>query len=73
MPSEPMQHRPDDQTLALRAQKGCIDSFEELLRRHQVPLLHYLKRFANETEAEDILQETFIRAYRNLDRYRPRW
>ncbi|MBN2296799.1 MAG: sigma-70 family RNA polymerase sigma factor [Pirellulales bacterium] len=73
MPSEPMQHRPDDQALALRAQKGCIDSFEELLRRHQVPLLHFLKRFANETEAEDILQETFIRAYRNLDRYHPRW
>ncbi|MEA1950622.1 MAG: sigma-70 family RNA polymerase sigma factor [Planctomycetota bacterium] len=73
MPGEPTRHRPDDQTLALRAQGGCVDSFEELLRRHQVPLLHFLKRFANETEAEDILQETFIRAYRNLDRYRARW
>lgn len=63
----------DDQTLARQAQKGCMDSFEELLRRHQVPLLHFLKRFSNESDAEDILQETFMRAYRNLHRYRPRW
>ena len=73
MPSEPTRLLPDDQTLALRAKQGCMDSFEELVRRYQVPLLHFLARFGNETDAEDLAQDTFIRAYRNLKRYRRRW
>ena len=73
MPSEPTRPSTDDQTLALRAKQGCMDSFEELVRRYQVPLLHFLKQFSNETDAEDIAQDTFIRAYGNLKRYRARW
>lgn len=73
MPSEPTRPSTDDQTLALRAKQGCMDSFEELVRRYQVPLLHFLKQFSNETDAEDIAQDTFIRAYDNLKRYRARW
>lgn len=57
----------------MRAQAGCAPSFEELVRRYQAPTLHFLRRLGAGDEAEDLLQETFVRAYRNLDRYRPRW
>ncbi len=73
MPDEPTRPLPDDKSLALRAKQGCMDSFEELLRRHQTPLLHFLGQFAARADAEDIAQETFIRAYRNLEQYDPRW
>ncbi len=50
-----------------------MPSFEELLRRFQVPLLHFLRHVGPEADAEDVLQETFLRAYSRLDRYRPQW
>ncbi len=62
-----------DEELALRAQAGCAQSFEELVRRYQVPTLHFLQRLGAGGEAEDLLQETFVRAYRNLGQYRPKW
>jgi len=63
----------DEEQLACRAQRGCSASFEELVRRFQVPLLGFLRRrFAN-ADAEDLAQETFLRAYQNLHRYRTSW
>jgi len=64
---------PSNEDLAARAQHGCMPSFEELLRRFQVPLLHFLRRAGPEYDAEDVLQETFLRAYSRLNRYRPQW
>ncbi len=60
-----------DEELARRAQGGCRDSFEELVRRFQVPLLQFLRRWASREDAEDLVQDTFVRAYQNLRRYRP--
>ncbi|NQT13604.1 MAG: sigma-70 family RNA polymerase sigma factor [Planctomycetes bacterium] len=62
-----------DEELAQRAQGGCTESFEELVRRFQVPVLEFLRRRGLSSDAEDLLQETFIRAYANLHRYRRRW
>ena len=52
----------------LAAQKGDVKSFEELY------VIYYEKVYAfarmilkNENEAEDVLQETFITAWRKLD------
>ncbi len=61
---------PGDEELAARAQAGCIASFEELVRRYQAPALHFLRRLGAGADAEDLLQETFLRAYRGLDQYR---
>ena len=73
MPPESLPHPPDDETLAARARGGCAAAFEELVRRYQVPLLHFLRERGPEADAEDVLQETFIRAYRNLDKFRAKW
>jgi DNA-directed RNA polymerase specialized sigma24 family protein len=62
-----------DEDLAGRAQEGCSASFEELVRRFQVPLLQFLQRWAAREDAEDLVQDTFVRAYRNLHRYRSSW
>ena len=53
---------------------GCADCFEELVRRFQTPLLHFLVRRGNSLhDAEDLVQETFLRAYFNLEKFRPAW
>jgi RNA polymerase sigma-70 factor, ECF subfamily len=64
---------PSDEVLACRARGGCVASFEQLLRRYQTPVLHYLQHRGAGADAEDLLQETFLRAHRNLDRYREQW
>ncbi len=45
------------------------DNFLYLMRRYQGKLLNYIKRISNVSheEAEDVLQEVFIKAYRNLN------
>src|SRR5436309_12843514 len=48
--------------------------FEELVRRFQAPLLRLLmRRLPRRADAEDILQETFLRAYEKLEQYESRW
>jgi len=69
-----MDHTPiSDEELACRAQRGCAESFDRLLRRFQTPVLHFLRRRGWVVDAEDLVQETFLRAYENLHRYQPRW
>lgn len=50
-----------------------MKSFEELLRRFQVPLLQFLRHIGPVADAEDVLQETFLRAYTRLHFYRADW
>jgi len=54
--------------------RGCDACFEELVRRFQPSLLHFLiRRTGSRQDAEDLVQETFLVAYRNLGRYRSSW
>ena len=58
--------------LAARAQGGHVAAFDELARRLSPWLMHYLqRRCATAQDAEDLHQETFLKAYRFLHRYDP--
>lgn len=56
--------------LALRSQNGCQASFAELVRRYGGRLLVLMQqRTGNPHDAEDLVQDTFVKAYRNIHRY----
>ena len=60
--------------LALRSQQGCQDSFTELVERYGMRLHQFLhNKTDNVQDAEDLVQDTFIKAYRNIRRYRASW
>jgi RNA polymerase sigma-70 factor (ECF subfamily) len=49
------------------------DAFRELVERHSRHVFRLAFRMTgNEQDAEDVVQETFLRAYRNLARYESR-
>ena len=62
----------DDRTLMQQACQGDREAFAEIVRRHQRPLLNFFRRCGVQTDAEDLVQQTFIRLYRYRDRYTPR-
>jgi RNA polymerase sigma-70 factor (ECF subfamily) len=72
-----MNVRPDaasDEELALEAKSGSRGSFEELMARYGRRLGAYLRaKIASSQDVEDIVQETFLKLFRNIDRYDPRW
>jgi RNA polymerase sigma-70 factor, ECF subfamily len=52
------------------ARTGDSDAFRLLVERHGRRLFRLAFRLmANEEDAEDVVQETFLRAYRGLDRF----
>lgn len=61
----------DDAGLVAAALRGDPGAFEALYRRHRTPLYRTaLAMTRRKGVAEEILQETFLRAYRFLDRVR---
>ncbi|HDK35264.1 MAG TPA: sigma-70 family RNA polymerase sigma factor [Bacteroidetes bacterium] len=61
----------EDEELIERFQNDDIRAFDEIVRRYKDPLLNFIYRFlGNRTESEDIVQETFLRVFRNKHAYR---
>ena len=59
-----------DEVLIKRFQDGDEEAFNELVARYKDPLFNYVARMLKDrVYAEDIVQETFVRVYRNRDRY----
>lgn len=60
--------------LAWHAGRGCQASFAELVHRYAPKLQAFLRRRTHDRhEAEDLVQDTFIKAYRSLGRYDESW
>jgi len=63
-----------DEELAARAAAGSRPAFEELVSRHSLRLFHFLRsRSGSDEDVEDLVQETFLKAFRNIRRYDPQW
>jgi len=66
--------RAEDRRLAIAAQGGCLQSYEQLVERFEKPLYKFLnEKTKNHHLTEDLLQDTFITAYRKLNRYNPKY
>src|SRR5690625_5920981 len=60
-----------DEDLMSNFQAGSIEAFNILVDRYSERLTHYLYGFLGDMKrCEDLLQETFLRVYRNRHSYR---
>jgi RNA polymerase sigma-70 factor (ECF subfamily) len=61
-----------DEELVVRHLEGDEHAFRVLAERYEGPLLGWLTRkVGDRTEAEDLVQRTFLRVYRHLHRFDP--
>ena len=62
-----------DLVLVEEIKRGNIEAFSELVLRHQKMLLRMAMRMTRDLEmAEDIVQESFIKAYKNIEKFEGR-
>jgi RNA polymerase sigma-70 factor (ECF subfamily) len=64
--------QPTDNELVAGALSGSADAYRELVRRYQRPISSLVQRMLGDpVEAEDVAQEVFVKAFRNLGRFEP--
>jgi RNA polymerase sigma-70 factor (ECF subfamily) len=62
-----------DLDLARAAQGGSREAYAELVQRHYLPIHRFLLSLLdNRTDAEDLTQDTFLRALDKIHRYNPK-
>ncbi len=60
-----------DEDLIFLFQDGEMLAFEEIVKRYKDSLMNYIYRFLGDmSESEDIVQETFLRVFRNKRAYK---
>jgi RNA polymerase sigma-70 factor (ECF subfamily) len=60
-----------DRTLVTQAAAGCRDAFDELVRRYRRRVYNLVRALtAGDNEAEDLVQDIFVRAYRAIGGFR---
>ena len=52
-----------------------VNSYRYIIERYESKLLRYIKRilYISDEDAEDILQEVFLKAYKNINSYNPKY
>jgi RNA polymerase sigma-70 factor (ECF subfamily) len=59
-----------DSELARRCQRGDVAAYQELVRRHRAPVYRLACAIVRDRDdAEDVVQEAFVRAYRAISRF----
>lgn len=72
--TSPGREQPENEFLVRQALAGDRVAFEDLVRRHQRPLVNHLFRLiGRREEAMDLAQEVFIKVYVSLDSFDPRY
>ena len=72
-PTRPNEH-PEDAVLVRKAQQGDMDAYESLVRRYQQRVYALCRRLTGAHQsADDLAQETFIKAYFALERFDAQW
>lgn len=61
---------PGDERAITRFLAGDVAGFELIVRRYSSMVFSVAARMLGPAEAEDVVQETFLRAYRGLERFR---
>ena len=70
--TERVNGQPSDENLAIKARDGYQAAFEELFHRHKRAILNFIYRMVGNREtAEEVTQDVFIKAYRNLYLFDP--
>lgn len=60
----------DDGSLVARVRSGDLDAYAELVNTHAPMAVRTAALLGAGADAEDVVQEAFVKAYRSLDRYR---
>lgn len=59
-----------DEQIVEIVRNGNAELYGEIIQRYQAKLSHYLKKFIRDAdELEDVLQNVFIKAYKNLNSF----
>ncbi|MBN2030557.1 sigma-70 family RNA polymerase sigma factor [bacterium] len=65
------QNAPTDEELINRFQQGDVYAFEQIVHRYKEPLVNFIYHFVgNRIDAEDVVQETFLRVFKKKNLYR---
>lgn len=61
-----------DEELARRAQAGSFSAFESLVSRYEGRIFSFaVQACGNQTDAKEVTQDTFVKAFQALDRFDP--
>jgi RNA polymerase sigma-70 factor (ECF subfamily) len=60
-----------DEEIILLYNNGEQEAFKILINRYATPLYNFSARLTNKGDASDIVQETFIKAWKNINRFNP--
>jgi RNA polymerase sigma-70 factor (ECF subfamily) len=72
-PEEGFMSNSDDAELVVRLQAGDQGAYAQLVEQHASKIYRLaLRMMGNEADAEDVLQETFLSAFKSIDRFEAR-
>ncbi len=58
-----------DEKIIILYKNGNQEVFKVLIDRYTTPLYNFIARITNKNEAPDIVQETFIKVWKNINRF----